>query len=105
MLCRHPFLDRDSVIILGDHVTAEAGTGCVHTAPGHGAEDFEVCKKYDIEVSIELPEITEENSFDVLKGFMPILSGIGSAPGIGEEDYTYDIPALSDGINVVMNGK
>jgi len=44
MLCRHPFLDRDSVIILGDHVTAEAGTGCVHTAPGHGAEDFEVCK-------------------------------------------------------------
>jgi len=33
MLCRHPFLDRDSVIILGDHVTAEAGTGCVHTAP------------------------------------------------------------------------
>jgi len=34
------------------------------------------------EVSIELPEITEENSFDVLKGFMPILSGIGSAPGL-----------------------
>lgn len=44
ILCRHPFLDRDSVIITGDHVTLEAGTGCVHTAPGHGAEDFEVCK-------------------------------------------------------------
>jgi len=46
MVCRHPFLDRDSLIITGDHVTLEAGTGCVHTAPGHGVEDFEVCKKY-----------------------------------------------------------
>ncbi len=48
ILCRHPFLDRDSVVILGDHVTLEAGTGCVHTAPGHGAEDFIVCQKYKI---------------------------------------------------------
>jgi len=56
MLCRHPFLDRDSVIILGDHVTAEAGTGCVHTAPGHGAEDFEVCKKYDIPVIVPVDD-------------------------------------------------
>lgn len=47
MVCRHPFLDRDSLVITGDHVTLEAGTGCVHTAPGHGVEDFEVCKKYD----------------------------------------------------------
>ncbi len=39
---RHPFIDRDSIIILGDHVTAEAGTGCVHTAPGHGADDYRV---------------------------------------------------------------
>jgi isoleucyl-tRNA synthetase len=45
--CRHPFLDRESVVILGDHVTLDAGTGCVHTAPGHGAEDFDVCKNYD----------------------------------------------------------
>ncbi len=43
----HPFLDRDSVIINGDHVTLDAGTGCVHTAPGFGADDFEICKKYD----------------------------------------------------------
>ncbi|NLN64489.1 MAG: isoleucine--tRNA ligase [Clostridiaceae bacterium] len=47
MVCRHPFLDRDSLVITGDHVTLDAGTGCVHTAPGHGVEDFEVCKKYD----------------------------------------------------------
>lgn len=45
-VCAHPFLDRDSLVIVGDHVTLDAGTGCVHTAPGHGAEDFEVCKNY-----------------------------------------------------------
>lgn len=43
---QHPFLDRESLVIYGDHVTLESGTGCVHTAPGHGVEDFEVCKKY-----------------------------------------------------------
>lgn len=56
ILCKHPFLDRDSVIITGDHVTLEAGTGCVHTAPGHGAEDFEVCKKYDIPVIVPVDD-------------------------------------------------
>ncbi|MFO7982174.1 MAG: isoleucine--tRNA ligase [Desulfuromonadales bacterium] len=48
--CRHPFHDRDSLIILGDHVTLEAGTGCVHTAPGHGQEDYVVGLKYGLEV-------------------------------------------------------
>lgn len=43
----HPFMNRLSPIILGDHVTLESGTGCVHTAPGYGVDDFEVCKKYD----------------------------------------------------------
>lgn len=47
---RHPFIDRDSLIILGDHVTAEAGTGVVHTAPGHGADDFRVGVKYGLPV-------------------------------------------------------
>lgn len=47
MTCQHPFLLRQSLVILGDHVTLEAGTGCVHTAPGHGMEDFDVCQKYD----------------------------------------------------------
>lgn len=42
----HPFLERRSKVIVGDHVTTESGTGCVHTAPGHGIEDFEVCKNY-----------------------------------------------------------
>ncbi len=43
---QHPFLNRESLIICGDHVTLDSGTGCVHTAPGHGVEDFEACKKY-----------------------------------------------------------
>lgn len=47
---RHPFLDRKSVIVLGDHVTSDTGTGCVHTAPGHGADDFRVGQKYNLPV-------------------------------------------------------
>lgn len=51
--CRHPFLDRESVVIVGDHVTLEAGTGCVHTAPGHGVEDYVACRNYkDIPVVV-----------------------------------------------------
>ena len=51
---RHPFLDRDSLVIVGDHVTLESGTGCVHTAPGHGIEDFAVCRNYP-QVPIVVP--------------------------------------------------
>ncbi|MBW2298503.1 MAG: isoleucine--tRNA ligase, partial [Deltaproteobacteria bacterium] len=47
--CRHPLYDRESMIVLGNHVTLEAGTGCVHTAPGHGREDYEVGMEYGIE--------------------------------------------------------
>ncbi len=43
---KHPFFDRDSLIIVGDHVGLDTGTGCVHTAPGHGMEDYIVSKKY-----------------------------------------------------------
>ncbi|MGD9661705.1 MAG: isoleucine--tRNA ligase [Porticoccaceae bacterium] len=45
---KHPFYDRDVPILLGDHVTTEAGTGCVHTAPDHGMDDFVVAAKYGI---------------------------------------------------------
>lgn len=44
---QHPFMDRESLVIVGDHVTLESGTGCVHTAPGYGVDDFEVAKKYE----------------------------------------------------------
>ncbi len=49
MHCQHPFYERDSLIILGGHVTLEAGTGCVHTAPGHGREDYESGIAYGID--------------------------------------------------------
>ena len=49
-LLQHPFYDRQVPVILGDHVTTDAGTGAVHTAPGHGQDDFVVGQKYDIEV-------------------------------------------------------
>ncbi len=52
ILCRHPFLDRAVPIILGEHVSLEEGTGCVHTAPGHGPEDFEVGRRYGLPVLV-----------------------------------------------------
>ncbi len=54
MKTQHPFIDRTSLVIVGDHVTLESGTGCVHTAPGHGVDDFIVCKKYP-EIPIVVP--------------------------------------------------
>ena len=45
----HPFLDRKSVLLHGDHVTTETGTGCVHTAPAHGMDDYLICKKNNID--------------------------------------------------------
>ncbi|MFS1513455.1 isoleucine--tRNA ligase [Chengkuizengella sp. SCS-71B] len=48
--CLHPFYDRESLVMLGEHVTLEAGTGCVHTAPGHGEDDFEIGAKYGLDV-------------------------------------------------------
>lgn len=50
MAFKHPFFERESPIVLGDHVTLEQGTGCVHTAPGHGQEDFEVGMKYGLPI-------------------------------------------------------
>ena len=55
MQYQHPFLDRKGLVILGDHVTLEGGTGCVHTAPGHGVEDFEVCVNHYPQVPIVVP--------------------------------------------------
>lgn len=50
ILCKHPLFARDSIVICGEHVTLEQGTGCVHTAPGHGEDDFIVGKQYGLPV-------------------------------------------------------
>lgn len=50
VVAKHPLYERDSLVMLGEHVTTDAGTGCVHTAPGHGEDDFLVGKQYGLEV-------------------------------------------------------
>ena len=70
MKTTHPLYNRKSPIILGDHVTTEAGTGCVHTAPGHGLEDWEVGVKYGIEVFSPI------NEKGVWTSLVPELEGV-----------------------------
>ncbi|MCI8541339.1 MAG: isoleucine--tRNA ligase [Erysipelotrichaceae bacterium] len=53
---KHPLYDRESLIIMGDHVSADAGTGCVHTAPGFGADDFYVGMKYGLSAYCNVDE-------------------------------------------------
>ncbi len=53
---KHPLYERESLVILGDHVSSEAGTGCVHTAPGHGVDDFIVGQKYGLEAYCPVDE-------------------------------------------------
>ncbi|MBM7701791.1 isoleucine--tRNA ligase [Metabacillus iocasae] len=50
VMAQHPIYGRDSLVMLGDHVTTDAGTGCVHTAPGHGEDDFIIGQKYGLDV-------------------------------------------------------
>ena len=70
MTAYHPFMERDSLVILGDHVTLDAGSGCVHTAPSFGLDDFYVCQRYK-----EIPtDITMEVSVDA-KGFLNDFAG------------------------------
>ena len=64
--CLHPLYDRKSIIILGPHVTLDAGTGCVHTAPGHGREDYDVGLLYDLDAYSPVDDrgcFTEEADF------------------------------------------
>ncbi|UOQ47942.1 isoleucine--tRNA ligase [Gracilibacillus caseinilyticus] len=63
VVAQHPFYDRESLVILGEHVTTESGTGLVHTAPGHGEDDFIIGKKYGLDVLCPVDErgnFTEE---------------------------------------------
>ena len=50
LAARHPFIDRASPVVLADYVTTDSGTGCVHTAPGHGSEDYQTGLKYKLEI-------------------------------------------------------
>ncbi|UOQ85506.1 isoleucine--tRNA ligase [Gracilibacillus salinarum] len=67
VVAQHPFYDRESLVILGEHVTTDSGTGLVHTAPGHGEDDFIIGKKYGLDV---LCPVDEKGNFtDEAPGF------------------------------------
>ncbi|HHU61579.1 MAG TPA: isoleucine--tRNA ligase [Natronincola sp.] len=77
----HPLFKRDSLVILGDHVTLEAGTGCVHTAPGHGHEDYVIGLQYDL----------------------PILSPVDAKGRFTDEAGPYSGLELSEGNKIVVS--
>ena len=56
MLAKHPFLDKTSRLVLADYVTMESGTGCVHTAPGFGADDYQTCMRYGMEMVVPVDD-------------------------------------------------
>ncbi|MBQ9080740.1 MAG: isoleucine--tRNA ligase [Clostridia bacterium] len=56
MTAQHPFLDRESVVVNADYVTMESGTGCVHTAPGFGADDYQTCRRYNIDIIVPVDD-------------------------------------------------
>ncbi|HLS08707.1 isoleucine--tRNA ligase [Lentibacillus sp.] len=67
VVAKHPFYDRDSLVMLGEHVTTDAGTGCVHTSPGHGEDDFYMSRVYGLE---PLSPVDEQGYFtDEAPGF------------------------------------
>lgn len=97
---RHPWIDRDALIMLGDHVTLEGGTGCVHTAPGHGVDDFRVGQKYQIGVlcpvddggkfTEDVPEWAGQNIFKANPLIIEKLKGLGLL--MAHKDITHSYP-------------
>ncbi|MBQ3951317.1 MAG: class I tRNA ligase family protein, partial [Oscillospiraceae bacterium] len=102
---KHPLFDQTSLVILGDHVTLDAGTGCVHTAPAYGADDYNVCRKYpeipqgrDLKVNVD--DSGRFNSFagkyeglSVLKAHEPIFADLVAAGAIlASENMTHSYP-------------
>ncbi len=56
MTAQHPFLERKSVVVNADYVTMDSGTGCVHTAPGFGADDYQTCRRYNIDIIVPVDD-------------------------------------------------
>src|SRR5882762_8033318 len=99
LVTRHPFIERDSPVIFSPYVTLEQGTGLVHTAPGHGAEDYEIGQKYGLEVLAPVDDggvFTKEAGMFagqfVFKANKPIvdhLRTIGALAGYAEVSHSY----------------
>jgi len=98
---RHPFLDRNSVVLIGDHVTFEAGTGSVHTAPGHGNEDYLIGIKHGLPLlspvdnngryteEVGVPGWVGKYVFDANKDVIERLQSVGSLLAIKEYHHSY----------------
>ncbi|MGH7251613.1 MAG: isoleucine--tRNA ligase, partial [Nitrospiraceae bacterium] len=100
VLCRHPWLDLTVPVVVGEHVTKEQGTGCVHTAPGHGQEDYEVGQRYGLEVYApvdsqgrfvkEIDLFGGQKVFEANKGIIQLLTSRGML--VKEEAITHSYP-------------
>jgi isoleucyl-tRNA synthetase len=98
-MCSHPLYDRQSVVILAEHVTLDAGTGCVHTAPGHGREDYEVGLSYGLDIYSPVDDkgrFTEdvvffagEFVFDANSAVIAKLAELGRLVSKGSIEHTY----------------
>jgi len=96
---RHPFLERDSLIVLGDHVTLEAGSGAVHTAPGHGLDDYNVGLKYGLPVASpvdeagrftkDVPQFQGEKIWDANPKIVELLREKGMLVHVSELVHSY----------------
>ena len=96
---RHPFIERDSLIVLGEHVTLDAGTGAVHTAPGHGADDYRVGLKYGLPIlspvgpdgtyTDEVPEYKGTHIFKANPLIVEKLRSLGRLIAFKEFEHSY----------------
>ncbi len=97
---RHPFVAREGLMLVGDHVTIDAGTGLVHTAPGHGADDFNLGRKYGLEIytpvnhrgefTADVPQWAGKHVFAANPEIVKLLRETGAL--IKEERITHSYP-------------
>ena len=96
----HPFINRESKVLLGEHVTTEAGTGCVHIAPGHGQDDYEIGLKYGLDIynpvdgsgkfTSDVPEFQGQFVFKANNEIIELLKTNGSL--LLKEDIRHSYP-------------
>jgi len=96
---RHPWVDRDSPVILGEHVTLESGSGCVHTAPGHGHDDYVVGRRYGLPAyapvgpdgcfTFEVPEFEGRFVFEADRAVVDFLAERGSLLAEAPLEHSY----------------
>ena len=101
IVCRHPWIERDVETILGEHVTLEQGTGVVHTAPGHGEEDYEIGLSYGLDVyapvdkkgcfTEEIKDFAGQNVFNANQGIIDKLKETSTLVGTAEK-ITHSYP-------------